>query len=711
MNAPFGKSAEEIIATRLTLLKNGYCRVPMVGKAPSMTGWQNRCKVAAEYEIRSWSRDYPDQINTGILGGLVVGVDIDVLIPELTERLIIKCTELLGHSRLRRVGHAPKTLFCYRVEAPIKKLSTPDLLIDDGSKHRVEILAEGQQFVAFGIHPETGQPYRWGEQTPLNTPLAELPLVTLEALEQFKVEAEQIIREAGGLTKRERDRGKGQERQEDMSWGDPPPRSESAASSASQDDPFGHKRAEIEDALNFLPNDFDYDGWIKIGMALYSGLGSGGQGLWERWSAKSGKNNPTITANKYRTFAGVRDVTIKTLFDEAYRAGWRGNRSQHREQNASSAGAGGQRATGYATETIDPDATEEPKQWLMKKLLAKREHSRWIAPPKMLKSALLASVANHLAAGKDFRGFKVKSPVGVLYCALERPGLTRRRLIAEQRLHGWSGLPIELCRVRFSLASEANAKTLIATINAAGDKLKHSIELVIIDTSAKLVSAHGGDEQQAKDNGLVWGFLSDVREATGVHTAVIGHTGKEVSRGERGSNASLGDADLVIKIEGDGCTKTASVSDANDLDIGKLFTFRGQKFVFGTDDDGDETSVYIVSPHTPDPDRPSTLDGDEPLRARPKDWPASLRLVKESIEEAIINAGMNHTIAGGGPVVRAAPLKEARVVHNRRYVSSGDGDREPAERNAWKRGFDRARQLGLTSGEHYHGTELVWLTK
>jgi AAA domain-containing protein len=285
------------------------------------------------------------------------------------------------------------------------------------------------------------------------------------------------------------------------------------------------------------------------------------------------------------------DAEFSELITSA-RVKW--NQPNPEEKHADPAAPG----TAYVTETIDPTSVDEPKDWIMKKLLAKGEHSRWVAPPKMMKSALLGSIANHMAAGVDFRGFKVKRKIGVLYCALERPGLTKRRLVAEQKLMHWTGLPVELCRQRFSLASADDAKRLIATINEASDKLKHLVECVIIDTSAKLVAAHGGDEQQAKDNALVWGYLSDVREATGVHTAVIGHTGKNVDRGERGSNASLGDADIVISIAGDGDVKTATVTDANDLAEGKLFSFGSQRYVFGIDEDGDDDSVYIVGPDT-----------------------------------------------------------------------------------------------------------------
>src|ERR1700761_823912 len=123
-------------------------------------------------------------------------------------------------------------------------------------------------------------------------------------------------------------------------------------------------------------------------------------------------------------------------------------------------------AHGYPTESIDHVSIGATKEWLMKKLFAKGEHSRWIAQPKMMKSALLSSAANHMAAGlPEWRGFKIKRQIGVLYCALERPDLSKRRLIAEQKLLGLSNIPVALCRTRFSLATKPDVQRLIATIN------------------------------------------------------------------------------------------------------------------------------------------------------------------------------------------------------------------------------------------------------
>jgi hypothetical protein len=47
-----------------------------------------------------------------------------------------------------------------RAVTPFPKI-VANLVAPDGSTEKIELLADGQQFVAAGIHPDTGQPYRW----------------------------------------------------------------------------------------------------------------------------------------------------------------------------------------------------------------------------------------------------------------------------------------------------------------------------------------------------------------------------------------------------------------------------------------------------------------------------------------------------------------------------------------------------------------------
>jgi hypothetical protein len=174
-------TAQQLTDLRLRLQANGYHPVPVIGKAVKMPAWQTRCLSATPQQISNWSYSQSDCKSTGILCGQTVGVDIDVLDERISSMLAACAARMLGPTSLRRIGKAPKTLLMYRVETPHDKQQTPELLIGD-VKARVEILAKGQQFVAFGIHPGTNAPYNWPEQSPLDIPVADVPLVTLESL-------------------------------------------------------------------------------------------------------------------------------------------------------------------------------------------------------------------------------------------------------------------------------------------------------------------------------------------------------------------------------------------------------------------------------------------------------------------------------------------------------------------------------------------------
>ena len=66
--------------------------------------------------------------------------------------------------------------------------------------HKVEVLADGQQFVAEGIHETTHQPYRWADNVNLLSVAHEhLPLVDEALARRFVTEASEIMRRAGWI--------------------------------------------------------------------------------------------------------------------------------------------------------------------------------------------------------------------------------------------------------------------------------------------------------------------------------------------------------------------------------------------------------------------------------------------------------------------------------------------------------------------------------
>jgi hypothetical protein len=242
---------------------------------------------------------------------------------------------------------------------------------------------------------------------------------------------------------------------------------------------------------------------------------------------------------------------------------------------------------------------EEPpnKGWLTKNVIARGETSSWIAPPGGWKSALLTDLAVHVARGAAWRGYRAKGRHGVVYFALERADLVKRRLVAYRRRDQLScDLPIAVTSEVLDLMNRQCVNTILAAIREAEQHFGDcKVGLIIIDTYAKGIAAGGGDEDRAKDQGIVLANLRRVIDRAPVHIAGIGHTGKIESKGERGSNARLADVDMLVQITGDEAIKTATVMKGNDQPEGVLTAFRLEPFDFGLDEDGDPMRTFIVS--------------------------------------------------------------------------------------------------------------------
>lgn len=257
---------EDPTELRLRLHRNGYRPIPVLGahvamkaagKRPMMKCWETVCASADEAEIARWTKVQRNCTNTGLLCGELVGVDIDVLDRDHAHRLTCIAAEMLGMSPASRIGRAPKILLAFRTDAPLDKVQTSEFHMLDGTVARVEVLATGQQFVAFGVHPDTKAPYHWPECSPLDVPLHELLVVSRNGCAAFIAAAEDYLRKVGGQTtadRREIDR-----------------EGRKAAGLKQKEAP---SRALIEEAVAHIPNDeLPYDDWIKVGLALYAALG------------------------------------------------------------------------------------------------------------------------------------------------------------------------------------------------------------------------------------------------------------------------------------------------------------------------------------------------------------------------------------------------------------------------------------------------------
>jgi len=336
------------------------------------------------------------------------------------------------------------------------------------------------------------------------------------------------------------------------------------------------------------------------------------------------------------------------------------------------------------------------KPWIMKGLFARGETSSWVAPPGAGKSALMTCAAVHVSANRDWRGFRSKERCGVLYLAFERADLVKRRLAAYAK-QGFTNLPIAIGDQIIDLMAPGCVDIILAAIREAEKRLGVKIGLIIIDTYAKGIAIGGGDEDKAKDQGKCLGHLRRVQETSNVHIAIVGHTGKDESRGGRGSNAHQADTDVQVQISGEDAVKTARVIKGNDQPSGILLQFTMRSEVMGVDEDGDEITVGILSD-----------DEISGIPAKTK-WPRSLTQLSDAIAAAILDNGYDHQIGSAGPIIRAVHLERVRAIYRKNYPALPDAKRphETADR-ALTRALKDARDRHLVGTETILGKPIIW---
>jgi hypothetical protein len=157
-------------ALRLQLLQAGYLGIlPLFGKSPPQLGKNNSKKGLANWQkiervtpemLDMWSKTWPDAANTGCLTRTMPTLDCDILDAAAAKACQDFVRERYGLV-LTRVGKPPKFAIPFRCATPFKKIVV-NLIAPDGSEgQKIEFLADGEQVVVAGEHPETQQPYRW----------------------------------------------------------------------------------------------------------------------------------------------------------------------------------------------------------------------------------------------------------------------------------------------------------------------------------------------------------------------------------------------------------------------------------------------------------------------------------------------------------------------------------------------------------------------
>lgn len=275
-----------------SLVENGYNIIPIPegSKAPGFEGWQ---KIkATRSQVKDWLASGYKNAGIGILTEHTPAVDLDISDARVCKRISDEILLNYGDAPIR-VGREPRSLLMFKTNSPFRKMKTGKFQDEWGDTHEVEILAQGQQFVAYANHKDTGKPYKWISETqPTNLSSRELPNIDFDIAEEIIRLAVRIFEEEGFKRVSNGLSGK-------------------SVNAADADDAFSYitqtinlPSEEIRRILLSVPGNDVYETWTQVGMALYHQYDGSPEGLslWHDWSESADNYGKDELDKKWRSF-------------------------------------------------------------------------------------------------------------------------------------------------------------------------------------------------------------------------------------------------------------------------------------------------------------------------------------------------------------------------------------------------------------------------
>lgn len=231
-----------------------------------------------------------------------------------------------------------------------------------------------------------------------------------------------------------------------------------------------------------------------------------------------------------------------------------------------------------------------PVRWAVKRVLPERGLAMVFGPSTAGKSFFTLDLVMAVARGVPWRDRKVKQGP-VVYVVAEGAGGFPDRLRAYAEHHGvdLADVPLRLIPAAPNLLEKADVKELIEQLRAAGEQ-----RIIVIDTLAQVTP--GADENSGQDMGRAIAHCNAIAKATGALVLLVGHPGKDESRGVRGWSGLFAAFDAVLQIEMVDEHRAATVAKMKDgQGQGDEFGFKLTGVLLGQDEDGDDITSCVLA--------------------------------------------------------------------------------------------------------------------
>jgi hypothetical protein len=323
--------------------------------------------------------------------------------------------------------------------------------------------------------------------------------------------------------------------------------------------------------------------------------------------------------------------------------------------------------------------------WLVNKLIPANGLCVLYGKPGTYKSFVAIYLSAHVAAGWPTLSSRATKQGDVVYIAAEgRGGLHQRWNALQSHYEIPADAPLYFVEASLDLReSDQDYLDLIAAIQ----KRSAVPRLIVIDTLARTFG--GGDENDASEMSQFINTIGNLQEQFGCAVMAIHHSGKDETRGMRGSSALLGAADVVLLLSRDmetsgGTIYVQKMKDGED-GISEQFTV-----LPWTDPNDPETTSLIVEPGAPEKPQVTATSG--------KDF--ALEVLRKEIEArgVIIE---DPSVAGWD--IRGVAVKDWQEAYVAARIADG------AEKETAERGFRGNRKQLVESYQVKIYNKMVWI--
>lgn len=328
------------------------------------------------------------------------------------------------------------------------------------------------------------------------------------------------------------------------------------------------------------------------------------------------------------------------------------------------------------------------------------------------KTYAMVSLAIALASGNDFLGFHVYNRAAVIYCAAEGEGvLANRFAVAKAHIEFNGQLPILILKRPGYINDDLDIFRRDMRANANWLKRNFNLSYCVFILDTRMAGWRMEDENDNEEAGQVCQALRSIGPEIGGPVIIVHHYGKTKEQGLRGASAWEAGCDHVISIyaekdqvTGDVAKREIAISRSRFGPTGTIgeFELKYEKLGIGPHDEefGDCYLDFVGKSAQPKFEPKS--------KGRPKGGRGD-SILRDAIDNAILEAGKIYSVGCGGLAVTAVKMQLVRE-HFFRHYTTGETtttDIFSAQRSAWRhavRRLDKTRYGTEIKGE----IEWIW---